>query len=260
MSKLKLVGLIATGRMVESPLMRYPELAAGLGPVVAESKRVASRYANALRVGHAAEREELSQCKLVLIQAPRGAVDWAVRELMAVEGSRRSHAVVWLNQGLGVRALAPLRERRAMVAAAGFAPTRVKPMLVVEGDAGAVRAVREWARPGRLRCVELPAGGAAMYQAGLILAGSLVSPVVDAALRSFRAAGFGMPESKRMLDEVVDEALRDYQAHGRKKWVNPGVERGQDCLMEADAALARYYRRMLRSTLEYYGQPVDDLS
>lgn len=260
MSKQKLVGLIASGRMVESPLMRYPELARSLGPVVAESKRVASRYANAMRAGHAAEREELAQCKLVLIQAPRAAVPWAVEELLAGGGNWRARAVVWLHQRLGVRALAALRERRAMVAAAGFAPTRAKAMLVVEGDRGAVRAVREWARPVRLRCVELPPGGAAMYQAGLILAGSMVSPVVDAALRSFRAAGFGMPESKRMLEEVVDEALRDYQAHGRKKWVNPGVERGGDCLPDADAALAQYYHRMLRSTLEYYGQPLDELS
>ena len=54
--------------------MRYPELARSLGPVVAESKRVASRYANALRAGQAAEREELAQCKLVLIQAPPDSV------------------------------------------------------------------------------------------------------------------------------------------------------------------------------------------
>lgn len=260
MSKQKLVGLIASGRMVESPLMRYPELARSLGPVVAESRRVASRYANTLRAGRAADREELAQCKLVLIQAPRPALAWAVEELLAAGGAWRSRTVVWLNQSLGVRALAALRERRALVAAAGFAPTRAKPMLVVEGDGGAVRAVREWAQPARVRCVELPAGGAAMYQAGLVLAGSMVSPVVDAALRSFRAAGFGMPESKRMLEEVVDEALRDYQAHGRKKWVNPCLERGQDCLAVADGALAEYYRRTVRSTLEYYGQPIDELS
>jgi hypothetical protein len=240
--------------------MRFPELARGLGPVVAESRRVASRYANALRGGRAAELDELAECRLVLIQAPALAVPWAVGELISSGGAWRSRTVVWLNQGLGVWELERLRERRALVAAAGFAPTRDRPMLVVEGDRGAVRAVREWAKPARVRCVELPAGGGVMYQAGLILAGSMVSPVVDAALRSFRAAGFGLPESKRMLEVVVDEALRDYQAHGRKKWVNPCLRAEQAALLEGDAALARFFRRTLSSTLEYYGQPLDELS
>ncbi len=182
MSKQKLVGLIASGRMAESPLMRFPELARGLGPVVAESRRVASRYANALRGGRAAGMDELAECRLVLIQAPALAVPWAVSELLGACGAWRSRTVVWLNQGLGVWELERLRERRALVAAAGFAPTRDRPMLVVEGDRGAVRAVREWAKPARLRCVELPAGGGAMYQAGLILAGSMVGACMAASI------------------------------------------------------------------------------
>ena len=75
MKKSKRVGLLAAGRMTESPLSRFPLLVRAIGPIVAGNRRLASRYANVLRSGWAAEPEELSDCRMVVVQAKPA--EWA---------------------------------------------------------------------------------------------------------------------------------------------------------------------------------------
>lgn len=261
MSKLLPVGLIASGRMIESPLIRYPSLVNELGPVVASSRRLASRYANALRAGRAADATELSQCRLILIQAPADELPDLLAVLRATPMAWKSKVLALIDEDLDATALQPLRELRAALGSVSLAPSREKGMLVIEGDAAAVRILNQWAVQARINCVELKSQSKALYGAGLMAASSLVSPVLDGAMRSLRASGLSQLDARRILGLVVEMAIRGQQAHGRKAWLSPAstsrrpaVLNQLEALAEVDPVLAAYFQRSLIAVLDYVGQ------
>ena len=180
----------------------------------------------------------------------------------AVEWTDR--AVVLLDDDRDSSALAPLRGRRAAVSSAGMAPPLGRPLMVVEGDAAAVAAVRAWIESARIHVIELKAGAKPLFALGVSAGATLVTPVVDVAMRSLRAAGLSGPEAWRVLGYVVDSAVRDYQAHGRKAWLSPaaGDRRtlsGEQmrALAALDPALEQFYARALRAALELFGEPAE---
>lgn len=264
MSKLKPVGLIASGRMIESPLTRFPSLARDLGPVVASSRRLASRYAGALRAGQAADVPDLAHCSLVLIQAPAPHLPAALSLLLKSPVSWKSKVLVLLDEDMDTTALQPLRDRRAAVGSMTPAPSPDNRAMVVEGDPAAVSALRAWAARAQLRCVELTPQCKALYAAGLMVAGSLLSPVLDGSLRCLRASGLSQPEARRILEHVVELAIRDQRAHGRKAWASPASPARRpvilaqlSALAEVDPVLALFYQRSLIAALDYLGQDAD---
>ncbi|WP_321477040.1 DUF2520 domain-containing protein [uncultured Paludibaculum sp.] len=261
MNKLLPVGLIASGRMTESLLIRYPLLTRDFGPVVASSRRLASRYANALKAGHAAEVKELGQCRLVLIQAPALELSGIVSTLTSSPISWKSKVVALLDDDLDATELQPLHERRAAVGSVALAPMRDRGRLVVEGDTAAVRLLHQWAAPARLECIELKARSKALYGAGLMAASSLFAPVLDCASRSLRAAGLTQVEARQMLTLLVELALRGQRVRSRKAWPGPAsmwrrpsVLRHIRALAEVDRGLAAFYQRSLSAALDYEGQ------
>lgn len=267
MSKPLPVGLIASGRMIESLLIRHPALACELGPVVASSRRLASRYANALKAGHPAEMRELGQCRLVLIQTPVSELPAILEELSSAPIAWKSKVVALLDDDMDASALRPLRDRRAAVGSVSLAPTSDRGRLVVEGDAAAVRVLCRWATQARLRCIELKPQSKALYGAGLLAANSLLSPVLDCALRSLRAAGLSQLESRQVLSLVVDLAVRDQKAHGRKAWLSPSAQarrpsvlRQLAALNQADPVLATFFQDLLIAAMHYHDQESDWLA
>ncbi|MBN9659865.1 MAG: hypothetical protein J0H49_16890 [Acidobacteria bacterium] len=264
MSKILPVGLIASGRMIESPLIRYPALVSELGPVVASSRRLASRYANALKAGHAADVRELNLCRLVLIQAPQGDLPAMLAMLRAAPILWKSKVLALIDDDLDSEALHPMREVRASMGSVALAPSREKGMLVIEGDAAAVRLLNRWAAQARMNCVELKPQCKALYGAGLMAAGSLLSPVLDGATRSLRASGLSQLDTRRILSLVVEMAIRSQQAHGRKAWLSPAsatrrpvVLNQLEALGEVDPVLAAFFQRSLIAVLDYIGQDLE---
>jgi hypothetical protein len=264
MTKRKPVGVIASGRLTDSALARIPALCRQIGPVAAGSLRLASRYANALKTGHAARAGELGGCRLVVIQSAAEGLGRTIRQMLASEVDWQGRPVVLLNDELDVTALAELREHGATVCAAALAPSSGAPVLLAEGDASAVRAVREWATGAQVRCVELNAGTKLMYGAGLTAANVLITPVLDAALSCFRAAGLGLPDARRILTQAVDSSMRSHQAHGRKTWPNPAaparrsaVRAQLGALAGMDGRLETFQRQSLKACLGLYAQPAE---
>lgn len=261
MSKILPVGLIASGRMIESPLIRYPALVSELGPVVASSRRLASRYANALRAGHAADARELNLCRLVLIQAPQCDLPAILSMLLEPPIAWKSKVLALIDDDLDAEALRSMREVRAAVGSIALAPSREKGMLVIEGDPAAVRVLSQWAAHARMSCIELKPQCKALYGAGLMAAGSLLPPVLDGAMRSLRASGLSQLDARRILGLVVEMAIRGQQAHGRKAWVSPAAAARRpavlnqlEALADVDPVLAAYFQRSLIAALDYVGQ------
>ncbi len=262
MTRQKQVGLIASGRMVDTALARAPGLCAGLGPVVASSLRLASRYANTLKAGYAARVEELKDCELVAIQAPAEHLPRVMRMLLESGVEWRGKVVALLSDELDVGALEELKAREAVVCAAAVAPGPGAPVVVAEGDAGAVRAVKEWGREAKVRLVELNEGTKLMYGAALTSANTLILPVLEAAQRSLRGAGLSLPDARRIVAHLAAGAVRAHRAHGRKAWRNPGLPgrraavRAQlAALAELDGRLAAFQVSGLKAALGLFGQP-----
>ncbi|MBL0157217.1 MAG: DUF2520 domain-containing protein [Bryobacterales bacterium] len=245
--------------MTESPLARVPSLARALGPIVAVNKRLASRYANLLRAGWASEPTGLLACRLIVVQAK--AEEWGV--LSARMGGAGCPVAI-LAEEYGAALQKRIRALGVAVCTVVISPAAARPLMVLDGDAAAVRAVRIWASGGGVRCVELRPGGSVHYGAGIVLVSALVTPLVDAATRSLRASGLSHVDSRQIVSRVLEGALRSYDAHGRKGWPNPtaagrveAISAQCETLAARDAKLERLYARVLGACLEYYGQDTE---
>jgi len=243
MSQWKPLGLIASGRMRDSLLLRRPALCRFLGPVAAADARLASRYANTLRAGQPARPAELRSCGLILVQA--GPADLGrVLPLLRAAAPSRDSCLALLSAELDSSALEEFRAAGARVCSVAAAPAAARDLVVLEGDAAAIRRARPWLEEAHLRCLELK------------------PPLLDAAMRSLRAAGLPAAEARRMLRFLAESAVRSFVAHGRKGWENPAaparlpvLERQLEAAMAQSPPLVAFQQALLRAVAEFYGQP-----
>ncbi len=242
--------------MTESALARLPSLVRAVGPIVAANRRLASRYANVLRAGWPAGPEELANCRLVVLQAKPS--ECAALLCRLPDGAC---PVALIDDEFGDSALALAAAAGLVVCSVAISPVAARPLMIVNGDSAAVRAVRAWASGGGVRCVECKPRGKSLYGAGMITVSALVTPLVDAATRSLRASGLSLVDSRQIVEHVLEGALRSYNANGRKGWPNPALAGRRpvvaaQCaeLASTDKALVRLYTRVLTACLDYYGQ------
>jgi predicted short-subunit dehydrogenase-like oxidoreductase (DUF2520 family) len=253
MNTLQPTGLMASGRMSDSTLLRVPQLGLAIGPIVAGSKRLASRYANTLRCGApAAGAAAFAPCRLLWLQAAPADLGPFLSSLEQAPFSWRGKTVVLLDPTLDSAVLAPLAARGAAVASLTHAPSRQETILLAEGAPAALRALRSLARQAGVRLLELKPGLKPIYAAGLLAAESLTASVVDAALACLRSAGFDAATAKRLGGAIVENATREQLAHGRKSWSNPlsPGRRGQTLhQLEALDRFCPEHARFLRAVL-----------
>lgn len=250
--------------MSDSTLTRHAALAHPISFVAAANLRLASRYANILKCGRPVAVSDLEPCGLILVQAPAEDLPFVADTLRSAGFGWKGRRVALIDDELDAQALAVMRQSRASVCAAALSPPLEHPVLVVEGDEPAVRAVRVWASQAHVRSVALRAGTKQLYSAALTAAGSLLAPVLDGAARGLRSAGLNQADARRILRYVGEHALRAQQAHGRKAWQNPSVPARRDAVCAQLAALDRFdpelagfQRQMLLASLEFYGFPAD---
>lgn len=256
MSQWKPLGLIASGRMTSSLLLRRPALSRHLGPVVAPDRRLAARYSNSLRAGTAAPVEELHGAGLVLVHADSAGLARLLPMLAGAGPWRGSHFAL-LSPDLDATALAPLRATGARVCSVATAPARGRDLAVVEGDRRAVLLAKQWLQEGHMRCLELAPGRKALFQLGLLSARGLMAPLLDAALMSLRAAGLSASEARRLLYETADASVRAFAARGRKALEDPLGETRMAVLEKGLVEAARYRQPLaefLADVLEAVGR------
>ncbi|MCS7042814.1 MAG: hypothetical protein NZR01_08480 [Bryobacteraceae bacterium] len=264
MSPWKPLGLIASGRLADSLLLRRPALARHLGPVAAAGPRLASRYANRLRAGHPARVEDLRGCGLIVLHGGAGGVE-RILALLRAAGSWRGACFALLSADLDSGALDELRAGGARVCSVAPAPDAARDLIVVEGDRSAVRRAREWLADAHLRCLELAPGGKPLFLLGVQTPSCLLVPVLDAAFQALKASGLSPAEARWMLRFLGETAVREFVAHGRRSWLDPDAPARAGTMAKAVAdlahnnpRLARFQRALLDAVARFYGPEQDE--
>jgi predicted short-subunit dehydrogenase-like oxidoreductase (DUF2520 family) len=262
MKKTKPSGVVVSGRLAESVLLRLPVLTEHLGPVAASSKRLASRYANTLRRGWAAgDWAELSVAKVIYIQAPEPELPAAIDALLAAIPRWERKIAVLLDERLDCSVLRPLAKAGAAIASLAHAPMSPYQAALLEGDPEAMQLLRPMLRRSGVKTIHLQPGSKLAYSAGVALGGILTVAVTEMAIRAVRAAGIDPATAKRIVGRVVEVALRDTLANGRNSWLSPGAGNAREAtlaqtaaLMAAESESGLFAIRTVRAAMEMYGE------
>ncbi len=262
MKQSKPSGVVASGRLAESTLVRLPVLTEHLGPVAACSKRLASRYANALRRGWAVgDWAELSIAKVIYVQAPEAELPSTVEALLKAVRNWERKVAVLLDERLDCSALRPLAKAGAEIASLTHAPMSPYEVALLEGDAGAMKLLRPMLRRSGVKTIHLQPGSKLAYSAGVALGGALAVAVTEMAMRAVRAAGIDPATARRIVGRVVEVALRETLASGRNSWSSPGAGNARAATLEQTAALVAAERdaglfaiNAVAAAMEMYGE------
>ena len=238
------------GRVSASFVARLPRLAAELGPVAAQSYRLASRIANTLGAGRPVRRYgDLSEAPLILICAPAAGVP-RIAAALAEELDCRRKIVLLCESGAGSSKLEGLKARGAAVGSIEAIPG-VENRFVAEGDAAAVRQARLLAEQIGGRVEEIHAAGTELYAAGISFGSSLFTPLMEAAAQCFMDAGMTKASAMRVVAGLFQTTLRGYAYAGKRSWSGAlaegkldTVRREIEALDARNPALARYYREI----------------
>lgn len=262
MRKPKLVGLVASGRLSDSPLARLPILTRDLGPVAAGSKRLASRYSNSLRSGRpAGDWSELAPARVLYIQVPSEEVEPTLASLLRTLDVWDRRIAIISSPSHGSAVLEPLAARGAAVASLSAASMLESTIAVIEGDSRALSYLRGVLRSGGIRAVQLQQGGRPLFNAALLLASSIAAPAAEASWRALRLAGVTPLIARRIAERETDLAIRAAIAHGKRAWSNPASAaqraltlRQLNALRDTDPQLAAYTLKSLAAALGFHNE------
>ena len=236
------------GRVSASFVSRLPHLAAELGPVAAQSYRLASRIVNSIGAGHAVrEYAELNDSPLILICAPSSVVAPIVSALAdSIECSGKT--ILLCNDGADSGYLAPLQLRGASVASIHLIPGFEK-RFVGEGDRSAIREARKLVKKLGGRLEEINTNKVAVYSAGLSFGIGLFTALMEASMQCFLDAGMSKASAVKVVETIFQSSLRAYVYAGKRSWSGPlahgdsvAMEREIESLEATKPLLARHYR------------------
>jgi len=240
---MKRAGLVCAGGVAQSFVARMPALIASIGPVKAASLRVARRIANALRCGDAVDDwAPFESCDAIWIAAPESALDAIAAELprgipAIMCGTPRARSSFAIECAATVYAIPPTE--RALAA---------------EGDARALRYLRQACAADHRRLVKILPSAKPLFFAGMNLAAHLTLPWIAAAVESLRAAGFSRVEATQVVEQLGGRALRSYRKAGAKAWNAAAENELRRALSAAlpDARFANLYRAGIEQALEFF--------
>jgi predicted short-subunit dehydrogenase-like oxidoreductase (DUF2520 family) len=255
------VGLVGAGR-INPALAKLNRLSSLLGPVMASSLRVASRIANQLRAGHpVAGWADMSECSLILVSIPDAEIPAVLQSAAAAPIDWRNKAMVLFGGGMESSDMSELSAKGAAVGTVekmeGFAANR----FAIEGDAGALREMRRLLRAAGATAVELKAGKKPLYAAGLAFAGTLYTPLVEAAVDCLRKSGLSPQDAVEFAEARFLRTLRSYVKAGKQGWQGPVAKRDIEAMRRLMAALGEdnpllvsYFSQTARMALDVFGK------
>jgi hypothetical protein len=239
MRKHSQVGLIAEGNSTNSAVLRLPTIAEELGPVKSGVFRVARRLSNFLHAGYAvSEYKELNVARVVLVRAPDPAIPRIVAELCVSDMIFKKLSFVLCESWLTSDALAPLRERGALVATMVPLPSGGRSWFAVEGQTAAVRQVRRILQRNEVGVLELRPGTKPLYFAAELLTTAIPLPLFLTAQQALRMCGISGPHLRTALEEMAREMFKDVLKGERLSWTR--------ALNECSPTTANQYFEVLR--------------
>jgi hypothetical protein len=229
MNKLSQVGLIASGKLVNSFILDLPEFKARIGPVKAASLRVASRIANTLQAGFpVADYDSLDPCPRIFICVPDGMLPETFQELCDSPLDLVGRTVVLCDSPLASDALHDLEGRGAYTASINLAPGRER-MIVADGHPMAISSLRSViGRAARL--IRIQPHQKWQYSRALATA-SLCGPLAAVAAERFRESGLTAAQAKPVVQAIFLDAVRDYMKSGRNVLSNSADPEGAAVLI-----------------------------
>lgn len=258
------VALVAAGRISESPLQRLPLLAAQIGPVLAATPGLATKFCRTLRAGKAARSlGDVSACHLFVVHAPGAEIELPLRLLESLPISWPGKVVVLLDDEHDSGALARFSAQGAATGSVGLVPGLEEPLALLEGHPAAVRALKQTCRTARLAALVLKEKAKMSVVAALLAVDLLLPPLAEATAASLVHAGIPRATALRIVFRWLDRRLRGYQGGGRRAWSSPVAtgRRGQvlrslRSIRTADPALADYLVASLRHGLHQMGEEI----
>lgn len=248
------------GRVSASFVARIPRLADKLGPVAAQSYRLASRIVNSIGAGHAVPSyAHLSDCPLILICAPPSsvaAIDTALGESIDCRGK----TILLCDEGADSSHLSSLRSLGAAVGSIQTIPGFDGQRFVAEGDRGAMREAKTLVRHMGGRLEEVDAGKIGMYAAALSFGTSLCTPLMEASLQCLLDAGMTKPNAVKIVEALFQSSARIYAYAGKNRRSSPlaradlaAVKREIDALAVSKPQLAEHCRQALALAAKLLG-------
>jgi predicted short-subunit dehydrogenase-like oxidoreductase (DUF2520 family) len=246
------------GRVSASFVARLPRLTSELGPVAAQSYRLASRIVNTIGAGHAVKRyEDLGASKLILICSPARGVP-AIAQALAEGIDCKGKIVLLCESGADSRQLARLKAKGTSVGSIHVIPGFDGRRFVAEGDRLAVREAKGLVRQLGGRVEEVQTAKMSLYAAGLSFGAGLFTPLIEASAQCLQDAGMTKASAMRVAGVLFQSSLRGYVYAGKRSWSGPlaegdhaAVKREIDGLSASKPLLARYYREAAALALEF---------
>lgn len=237
------VGLIAAGPVSPS-LYKLANWNATLGPVCAETLRVASRLANQMKAGVAVKPADLAKAQLILVSGPcadfeslldialNSGIDWNGRTVLLVDSLR------------GPSRLEPLRERGALTGTLDTIDSFPDLRFAAAIDSASRRILQRFCTATKAKAFPLPRDAKHLFAAGGALVSTLLTPAFTAAFESLKHAGLTQPEAEDVIEHMVHHELRLWLKASRKTWTAPDRNASAEqlaALAAADEQLALYF-------------------
>jgi predicted short-subunit dehydrogenase-like oxidoreductase (DUF2520 family) len=253
-------GLAGSGRVNGSFVSRLPGLARSLGPVAAQSYRLASRIVNSIGAGRAVRTYgELNAASLILICAPVDAVEQIVSDLSGALDCP-SKIVLLCEGGADSRPLARLRDRGASVGSLQSVPGFDGRRFVAEGDRTAILQAKRLVRRLGGRLDQIDTNKIAVYAAALSFGSSLYIPLLEASLQCLEEAGMSKASAMKVVEGLFQSSLRGYLYAGKRSWNGPlaagdlaAVQQEMESLGVSKPLLKRLYRETAALAVELLG-------
>ena len=225
MKKQLQLGLVVEGNSTDSAVLHLPKLTEELGPVKSTVLRVARRVSNMLKAGYAvADYEELQAASLILLRVPDASVSRVVDELCSSELIFKGLSFVLCESWLPVDQLSALASKGAAVATLISLPTYKGSWFAVEGQANAVRQIRQFLERNEIRSNEILPDSKHLLFASELLATALPIPLLVTAQQALRAAGISGKVLSALLEQIVQKMVQDFLKGARAYWGGPLTE------------------------------------
>ncbi len=256
------VALVVGGAVRQYPLLRLPAFVERIGPVKAQSVRVASRIVNSLRSGYpVSSYPEFEDSQLVVVCVPAHRLAPTVAGMAASELAWEGRCVATSDSLDGSASLRPLAKAGALVCS--FTPVEGFDgrYFLVEGDRKAVRSIRSLLAAAQVKTLEFRACGPMLYRGALTFAHGLFPPLVDAVLTCLRKSGLSPSQAAAVTEMLMQTVLRMCLKAGRKGFrgtlASKDVRQLQDqvaAMAEAEPGLASYLLASAAPALKRLGR------
>jgi hypothetical protein len=217
MKKAPSLGLLCAGSVSRAGLSRIAGLYDRLGPIKAPTRPAASRAANNLKAGYPVESfEQLAEARQILIRVPDDQLEAHCRHLLGSREDWTGRRIYLWSLTHGSQSLQGFRDRGAFVVSFDTLAGVNHSQYVAEGDAPAVRSLRELLGKDAKHLIEIADGSRAIFIAALTALSNLHLPLVAAAVDLLRQCNLPPAMVAELSESQLSRSARSFLRSGKR--------------------------------------------